>query len=40
MPIVSAVNAILEGEAPRDVVARLLARPLTAEMVGDQADID
>lgn len=40
MPIVTAVNAILEGEAPRDVVAKLLARPLTAETTGDQADID
>jgi glycerol-3-phosphate dehydrogenase (NAD(P)+) len=40
MPIVTAVNAILEGEPPRDVVAKLLARPLTAEMTGDQADID
>ncbi|MEO1221160.1 MAG: NAD(P)H-dependent glycerol-3-phosphate dehydrogenase [Pseudomonadota bacterium] len=40
MPIVTAVNAILEGEAPKDVVADLLARPLTAEMIGDQADID
>lgn len=39
MPIVTAVNAILEGEAPRDVVAQLLARPLTAEQSGDQADI-
>ena len=39
MPITTAVNAILEGEAPRDVVARLLARPLTAEMTGDQADL-
>lgn len=40
MPIVTAVNAILEGQAPRDVVAQLLARPLTAETSGDQADID
>jgi glycerol-3-phosphate dehydrogenase (NAD(P)+) len=31
MPIVDAVNAILGGESARDVVARLLARPLTAE---------
>ncbi len=31
MPIVMAVNAILEGQSPRDVVAKLLARPLTAE---------
>jgi len=34
MPIVSAVAAILEGEDPRAVVARLLARPLTAEQDG------
>lgn len=39
MPIVSAVNAILEGQAPHDVVAQLLARPLTAEQTGDQLDI-
>ncbi|WP_298303782.1 NAD(P)H-dependent glycerol-3-phosphate dehydrogenase [uncultured Erythrobacter sp.] len=39
MPIVVAVNAILKGEAPSDVVAMLLARPLTAETIGDQADI-
>jgi len=31
MPIVSAVNAILDGEAPNKVVAGLLARPLTSE---------
>ncbi|MEL7445941.1 MAG: NAD(P)H-dependent glycerol-3-phosphate dehydrogenase [Pseudomonadota bacterium] len=31
MPIVTAVNAILDGSSPRDVVAQLLARPLTAE---------
>ncbi len=31
MPIVMAVNAILDGQSPRDVVARLLARPLKAE---------
>jgi len=31
MPIVAAVNAILEGQSPRDVVAKLLARPLKAE---------
>jgi glycerol-3-phosphate dehydrogenase (NAD(P)+) len=32
MPIVEAVVALLEGTAPaRDVVARLLSRPLTAE---------
>ncbi|UAB77616.1 NAD(P)-dependent glycerol-3-phosphate dehydrogenase [Erythrobacter sp. SCSIO 43205] len=40
MPIVTAVNAILDGEAPRDIVAQLLARPLTAETIGDQADLD
>jgi len=39
MPIVIAVNEILEGAPPRDVVARLLARPLTAEVPGDQSDI-
>jgi len=39
MPIVTAVSAILKGEAPRDVVAQLLARPLTAETSGDQLDI-
>ncbi len=31
MPIVTGVNAILEGAAPKHVVAELLARPLTAE---------
>ncbi len=31
MPIVDAVNTILQGAPPRDVVARLLARPLKAE---------
>ncbi len=31
MPIVFAVNAILSGESPRNVVAKLLARPLKAE---------
>lgn len=31
MPIVVAVNAILDGEKPGDVVAQLLARPLKAE---------
>jgi glycerol-3-phosphate dehydrogenase (NAD(P)+) len=40
MPIVTAVNAIIEGEAPRDVVAELLSRPLTAETDSDQADIE
>lgn len=39
MPITLAVNAILKGEEPREIVARLLARPLTAEQPGDQADI-
>lgn len=39
MPITSAVNAILQGAPPSDVVARLLARPLTAELSNDQADI-
>ena len=34
MPIVTAVNAILEGQSPRDVVAQLLARPLKAEQDG------
>jgi glycerol-3-phosphate dehydrogenase (NAD(P)+) len=31
MPIVEAVDAILEGEPPREVVAALLARPLKSE---------
>ena len=31
MPIVAAVNAILEGASPAKVVAQLLARPLTTE---------
>ena len=31
MPIVTAVDAILSGSPPRDVVAQLLARPLKAE---------
>jgi glycerol-3-phosphate dehydrogenase (NAD(P)+) len=31
MPIVTGVNAILEGAAPKQIVAQLLARPLTAE---------
>lgn len=31
MPIVTAVNAILTGEPPRDIVAQLLARPLRSE---------
>ena len=39
MPITQAVDAILGGEAPRSVVAQLLARPLTAELPGDQSDL-
>ena len=39
MPITTAVNTILDGANPREVVASLLARPLTAEMINDQADI-
>lgn len=39
MPITMAVDAILKGSSPREVVAQLLARPLTAEQPGDQADI-
>ena len=39
MPITIAVNAILDGAKPREVVARLLARPLTAEQSGDHTDI-
>lgn len=39
MPIIASVNAILDGEPPREVVAQLLARPLTAETPGDQADL-
>lgn len=31
MPIVTAVNAILSGSPPREIVAQLLARPLKAE---------
>ncbi|MEL6487242.1 MAG: NAD(P)H-dependent glycerol-3-phosphate dehydrogenase [Pseudomonadota bacterium] len=31
MPITTSVNAILEGAEPKQVVAQLLARPLTAE---------
>lgn len=31
MPITTGVNAILQGDAPQDVVAQLLARPLVAE---------
>lgn len=36
MPIVMAVNAILKGDDTRDVVAKLLARPLTAEQASPQ----
>ncbi|MEE4153646.1 MAG: NAD(P)H-dependent glycerol-3-phosphate dehydrogenase [Erythrobacter sp.] len=36
MPIVTAVAAILAGDEPRAVVARLLARPLTSEQGVDQ----
>ena len=36
MPIVMAVNAILDGNDPREVVAKLLSRPLTAEQAGPQ----
>lgn len=39
MPITAAVTAILAGASPRDVVAQLLARPLTAELPGDQPSI-
>jgi len=39
MPITTAVNAILNGAAPKAIVAQLLARPLTAELPGDQSDI-
>lgn len=39
MPITAAVNAILNGIAPKAIVAQLLARPLTAELPGDQSDI-
>lgn len=39
MPIVASVNAILGGAPPREVVAQLLARPLTAETPDDQADL-
>ncbi|MEM7688908.1 MAG: NAD(P)H-dependent glycerol-3-phosphate dehydrogenase [Pseudomonadota bacterium] len=35
MPIMTSVHAILEGAPPRDVVAQLLARPLTAETPSD-----
>ena len=34
MPIVTGVHAILEGAAPKQVVAQLLSRPLTAEQEG------
>lgn len=39
MPITTAVCAILDGASPKEVVARLLARPLTAEQASDQGDI-
>jgi len=39
MPIVTAVNAILDGALPSKVVAQLLARPLTAEQPSDQSDL-
>jgi glycerol-3-phosphate dehydrogenase (NAD(P)+) len=39
MPITIAVNAILDGDPPREVVAKLLARPLTAELKGDPSDL-
>ncbi|MEM7780687.1 MAG: NAD(P)H-dependent glycerol-3-phosphate dehydrogenase [Pseudomonadota bacterium] len=39
MPIVSAVDEILLGADTKEVVARLLARPLTAELPSDQSDI-
>lgn len=39
MPITEAVGAILDGAAPSAVVDKLLARPLTAEQQGDQADL-
>jgi len=41
MPIVTAVEAILGGQAPRETVAELLARPLKAERLqwaGDETD--
>ena len=39
MPITDAVCTILDGAPPKDVVARLLSRPLTAELASGQADI-
>ncbi|MEP3051035.1 MAG: NAD(P)H-dependent glycerol-3-phosphate dehydrogenase [Erythrobacter sp.] len=38
MPIVAAVNEILSGESPRQVVASLLARPLKAEQDNNGGD--
>ncbi|MEP0393457.1 MAG: NAD(P)H-dependent glycerol-3-phosphate dehydrogenase [Erythrobacter sp.] len=40
MPIVIAVNAILQGEMPGDVVTKLLSRPLTAETPNDDFGSD
>lgn len=40
MPIVTAVNAILEGAPAPQVVAQLLARPLTAELSGASQKMD
>ncbi|EAQ27636.1 glycerol-3-phosphate dehydrogenase (NAD+) [Erythrobacter sp. NAP1] len=40
MPIVIAVNAILDGSAPEAVVAELLSRPLRAETPSDQGDVE
>lgn len=37
MPIISAVHAILCGQSPSDVVAGLLARPLTTELADPRA---
>ncbi|MEO0908323.1 MAG: NAD(P)H-dependent glycerol-3-phosphate dehydrogenase [Pseudomonadota bacterium] len=39
MPITDAVCTILDGAPPKNVVARLLSRPLTAELASGQADI-
>ncbi len=36
MPIVTAVNAIIAGQSAREVVAKLLARPLRAEHESDE----
>ncbi|AWW75374.1 glycerol-3-phosphate dehydrogenase [Erythrobacter sp. KY5] len=40
MPIVIAVNAILDGALPKAVVAELLSRPLRAETPSDQGDVE